>query len=209
MPRAPSARSATVVTTNNPVPQAAPSRSGRKRTLTDKQHQNGKYQPRYCFLDLTVYYAVVDQAAKENAMAKKAYTEALHAHQRNEEFTGFTRGDSFGPPESELEYYDDRQPFTTNINVNSSTPALPKTKTTYRNGHHLIGESEPDDDDDQQPFSSVTVNSSTPAPPKTTYHNGRRLVHRVNMVAESVDSAPVSITSQILLIHFCQIIYNF
>ena len=189
MPRGPSARSAA----NNPVPQAAPSRSGCKCTLIDKQHQNGKHQSRCSSLVLTVFYTVVNQATKENATAKKALTEALRAHQRNKEFTGFRHENSLGPPESELEY-DDQEPLTS-ITVN--TPAPPKA--TYRNGHHLIPESEPDYDD-QEPFTSIAVN--THAPPKTTYCNGNHLVHRVHMPhnasQDCFETAPVSLRYSLL-----------
>jgi hypothetical protein len=98
-----------------------------------------------------MHYAVVNQAVKENAASKKAFTEALRARQRNEEFTGFIREDDSLGLESE-------------------------------------------DEDDHQPFTSVTVNTSTPAPLKTTYRKGHRLVHRVNMAAETVESEPVSLT---------------
>ena len=60
--------------------------------------------------DLTVLHAVVDQATKESAAAKKAFTEALHACQKNEEFTSFTHEDSSLGPESEDD--GDHQPFT-------------------------------------------------------------------------------------------------
>jgi hypothetical protein len=55
--------------------------------------------------------AVVNQASKENVAAKKAYTEALRARQKNEEFTNFTREQSPGF-EIESEDEDDDQPVS-------------------------------------------------------------------------------------------------
>ena len=83
--------------------------------------------------DLTVLHAVVDQATKESAAAKKAFTEALHTCQKNEEFTSFIHEDSSLGPESEDD--GDHQPFTA-VMVNSSICATPKT--TYRNGNWLV-----------------------------------------------------------------------
>lgn len=94
--------------------------------------------------------------------AKKTYTDALRAHQKQEEYTGFRHEDP-GSPGVESEDDPDLEPFTSHT-VNPSTPA------TIQN---------PD--------------ARNPAPIKTTYRNGMRLVHRVPMMEETVESVPVSL----------------
>lgn len=167
MPRGSSTRSAmgvTPITARVPTdPSQAPSRSGRQRTLTEKQHQNGTHLFFLgCVICLTMHHPVIDQATKEIMLAKKTYTKALRARQKNEEFTGYNRddADSLG---AESEDDSDLQLFTS-ITVDSSTPDA---------------------------VLDNTASSKTP-PVKTTYRNGKRLVHRVSLANQVDEPEPVS-----------------
>lgn len=74
-----------------PAESCAPSKSGRRRTLTNKQQQNCKKSLSEFLDDRLISFCVLvaQKNEKEGAAKERALTDAIRAEQRNEELNGF------------------------------------------------------------------------------------------------------------------------
>ena len=68
---------------------AGPSKSGRQRTLTNKQQQLRKWS--LCLVAVLISFGllVAQKNEKEDAAKQRALTDAIRSEQRNEEINGF------------------------------------------------------------------------------------------------------------------------